>query len=281
MEKIVKASPTKEFFVSMLVRDILLKQAIIELIDNSLDGARKIRKESQFSGLNINVNFDGEKFEIIDNCGGIPIDIAEEYAFRFGRPSNIESVGGETTGIFGIGMKRALFKMGNNIVIKSITKNSDFQVTIDVEKWLSPENKEWDFSFDYYNEDVGHSEDEVGTTIIVTKLYKQIGIELSDPDFEKELIEHVERRVGLDIENGIEITINKKAMHGNNVRMISSDEMSPVKESYVDPSGVKVDIIAGIAPKEGNNKHLPENAGWYLYCNGRLKIGRASCRERV
>lgn len=272
MEKIVKASPTKEFFVSMLVRDILLKQAIIELIDNSLDGARKIRKESQFSGLNINVNFDGEKFEIIDNCGGIPIDIAEEYAFRFGRPSNIESVGGETTGIFGIGMKRALFKMGNNIVIKSITKNSDFQVTIDVEKWLSPENKEWDFSFDYYNEDVGHSEDEVGTTIIVTKLYKQIGIELSDPDFEKELIEHVERRVGLDIENGIEITINKKAIHGNNVRMISSDEMSPVKESYVDPSGVKVDIIAGIAPKEGNNKHLPENAGWYLYCNGRLIV---------
>lgn len=54
-----------------------------------------------------------------------------------------------------------------------------------MEKWLSPENKEWDFSFDYYNEDVGHSEDEVGTTIIVTKLYKQIGIELSDPDFEK------------------------------------------------------------------------------------------------
>ncbi|MFR3608741.1 MAG: ATP-binding protein [Lachnospira eligens] len=252
----LKKTWPKEFFVSMLVRDILLKQAIIELIDNSLDGARKIRKESQFSGLNINVNFDGEKFEIIDNCGGIPIDIAEEYAFRFGRPSNIESVGGETTGIFGIGMKRALFKMGNNIVIKSITKNSDFQVTIDVEKWLSPENKEWDFSFDYYNEDVGHSEDEVGTTIIVTKLYKQIGIELSDPDFEKELIEHVERRVGLDIENGIEITINKKAMHGNNVRMISSDEMSPVKESYVDPSGVKVDIIAGIAPKEGNNKHF-------------------------
>ena len=48
--------------------------------------------------------------------------------------------------------------------------------------------------------------------------------------------------------------------------------MSPVKESYVDPSGVKVDIIAGIAPKEGNNKHLPENAGWYLYCNGRLIV---------
>ena len=48
MEKIVKASPTKEFFVSMLVRDILLKQAIIELIDNSLDGARKYGKNHNF-----------------------------------------------------------------------------------------------------------------------------------------------------------------------------------------------------------------------------------------
>ncbi len=46
MEKKVKASPTKEFFVLMLVRDILLKQAIIELIDNSLDGDRKMRKDS-------------------------------------------------------------------------------------------------------------------------------------------------------------------------------------------------------------------------------------------
>lgn len=272
LKKIVKASPTKEFFVSMLVRDILLKQAIIELIDNSLDGARKIRKDSNFSGLNIKINFDGEKFEIIDNCGGISIDIAEEYAFRFGRPSNIGNVDGETTGIFGIGMKRALFKMGNNIVIKSTTKTSDFQVIIDVEKWLNQENKEWDFSFDEYNEHVKHSEDEVGTTITVTNLYKEISIELSDPDFEKELIEHIERRVGLDIEYGIKISINEKEMRGNNVKMISSDEMSPVKESYVDQTGVKVDIIAGIAPKEENNKHLPENAGWYLYCNGRLIV---------
>ena len=37
--KMIKANPTREFFVNMLVRDILLKQAIIELIDNSIDGA--------------------------------------------------------------------------------------------------------------------------------------------------------------------------------------------------------------------------------------------------
>ena len=58
MDNIVKASPTKEFFVNMLVRDILLKQAIIELIDNSIDGARNIRENNEYSGLKISVMFD-------------------------------------------------------------------------------------------------------------------------------------------------------------------------------------------------------------------------------
>lgn len=44
--KMIKANPTREFFVNMLVRDILLKQAIIELIDNSIDGARTIKKDN-------------------------------------------------------------------------------------------------------------------------------------------------------------------------------------------------------------------------------------------
>ena len=42
----------------MLVRDILLKQAIIELIDNSIDGARNIRENNEYSGLKISVMFD-------------------------------------------------------------------------------------------------------------------------------------------------------------------------------------------------------------------------------
>lgn len=272
MERIVKASPTKEFFVSMLVRDILLKQAVIELIDNSLDGARKARKEGNFEGLKISVDFDEEKFTIQDNCGGIPLAVAEEYAFRFGRPSNVQSANGETTGIFGIGMKRALFKMGDYIVINSKTKTSDFQVTIDVNEWLDPEKNDWDFKFDNYIDNINNSDEEIGTKIVVTQLHREISGELSDSDFEKELIEHVERRVGLDIVNGVEILVNQKRLVGNNVRMISSVEMSPVKETYLDPSGVKVDIIAGIAPKEENNKYQPENAGWYIYCNGRLIV---------
>ena len=34
-----QASPTKQFFVSMLTRDISLADAILDLVDNCLDGA--------------------------------------------------------------------------------------------------------------------------------------------------------------------------------------------------------------------------------------------------
>lgn len=37
----VKAGPTKEFFVSMITRDIQLADAIVELIDNSIDGIKR------------------------------------------------------------------------------------------------------------------------------------------------------------------------------------------------------------------------------------------------
>lgn len=38
-----QASPTKQFFVSMLTRDISLDDAILDLIDNCLDGAMRYR----------------------------------------------------------------------------------------------------------------------------------------------------------------------------------------------------------------------------------------------
>lgn len=162
--KMIKANPTREFFVNMLVRDILLKQAIIELIDNSIDGARTIKKDNDFTGLKIAVDFDGDSFCIRDNCGGIPLDVAQEYAFRFGRPKEKETGNNETTGIFGIGMKRALFKLGDYFEIKSKTVTTSFEVKLDVEQWENEESNNWDFPFSSYQENLCNSLESTGTT---------------------------------------------------------------------------------------------------------------------
>ena len=44
MAKKANGAPTKEFFVGMLTRDIELSDAILDLLDNCLDGV--VRQES-------------------------------------------------------------------------------------------------------------------------------------------------------------------------------------------------------------------------------------------
>lgn len=270
MDKVVKASPTKEFFVNMLVRDILLKQAIIELIDNSIDGARSMREENQYFGLKISVTFDKDKFVIEDNCGGIPVDIAANYAFRFGRPKTVQSGNAATTGIFGIGMKRALFKIGNNFSIHSVTKTTEFRLDLNVKEWLAKDDDDWDFKFSFADENMDNSEENIGTKIEVTDLNPEIAGELSSEEFQKELIEHIQRRVGLDIAYGMMILVNGQRLTGNNILLIDNEEIRPIKEEYQDEE-IFVKILSGIAPREGK-QYPPEKAGWYIYCNGRLVV---------
>ncbi|MGH9433064.1 MAG: hypothetical protein ACRD3T_16150, partial [Terriglobia bacterium] len=47
-QALINASPTKEFFISMLTRDIPLTRAIIDLVDNSVDGARRLRPTGDY-----------------------------------------------------------------------------------------------------------------------------------------------------------------------------------------------------------------------------------------
>lgn len=269
-EKVVQANPTKEFFVNMLVRDILLKQAIIELIDNSIDGAKTIRENGNYEGLWIEVCFDKNKFSIHDNCGGMSLDVAANYAFRFGRAQNREESGKETTGIFGIGMKRALFKIGNRFEIDSTTSTTTFKIDLNVREWVKKDDKNWDFNFSSYKENMSNAIEQIGTKIEVRDINQEVANEFSDINFEKEVIDHVQRRVGLDIVHGLKISVNGKNLVGNNILLIDNDEIKPVKEEYFE-NGVDVKIIAGIAPREGT-RYSPENAGWYIYCNGRLVI---------
>lgn len=270
-QRMIKANPTREFFVNMLVRDILLKQAIIELIDNSIDGARSIKKDNNFNGLEIMVKFDEESFIIQDNCGGIPLDVATEYAFRFGRPKEKRIGNSETTGIFGIGMKRALFKIGNYFEIESSTRTTSFEVKLDVEEWENNESNNWDFPFATYAEKLDNPLENTGTIIRVTRLRREIIADFKSKDFEKELIDHIQRRVGLDIDNGISISVNGKQLVGSHIKLVNGDGIKPVKETYTQ-GNVNVKIIAGIAEKKESGKYEPENAGWYIYCNGRLIV---------
>ena len=115
----IDAEPTKAFFVEMLTKDIGLEQAVLDLVDNSVDGAKALKGDNPllpFEGREIQIMISKEKFEIFDNCGGFDSEAARTYAFRFGRPQGGQNRTPHSIGQFGVGMKRSLFKFGNRFV---------------------------------------------------------------------------------------------------------------------------------------------------------------------
>src|SRR5450759_1395744 len=108
----VAARPTKRFFVSMLTRDIELKDAILDLLDNCVDGIHRhiteLEGEKPYETYWAKITASPDSFKIEDNCGGIPLEIALKKAFMLGRPEDHDSHSDlHTVGMYGIGMKRA------------------------------------------------------------------------------------------------------------------------------------------------------------------------------
>src|SRR5438128_3375104 len=94
--KSVPSHPAKSFFVSMLTRDIDLQDAILDLLDNCVDGAIRTRTKEMahkdsLEGFWAKIKLSENKFVIEDNCGGIPWDLAKNYAFCMGPSTKVHS----------------------------------------------------------------------------------------------------------------------------------------------------------------------------------------------
>lgn len=143
----VAADPAKGFFVSMLIKDITLRDAIGDLVDNAVDAIKARAKGStDLKGYEIEIKLGKSYFSITDNGFGMEAKVARETAFNFGKSDKHQLIS-NSIGQFGIGMKRAFFKLGNYIKVKSVAENSSFELTIDVPEWLK-KPKEWKFEFD-------------------------------------------------------------------------------------------------------------------------------------
>ena len=83
----VDATSVKSFFIEMLTRDIDLVDAILDLLDNCVDGILRQKGKSSgktpYKGFKAEIKFDENSFSISDNCGGIPWEL-HGYAFRMG-----------------------------------------------------------------------------------------------------------------------------------------------------------------------------------------------------
>lgn len=260
---IINAHPTKELFISMLVRDLTLRDAIGDLVDNSIDGARSLGLDT-FNSLKIAITANENEFIIEDNCGGIPIEIARNYAFKFGRDKDTPT-SNNSIGQFGIGMKRALFKIGKQFKITSVSKNSKFNLEVDVNTWQNEQN--WEFKFSSFEEDLPDIPlTDRGTKIVVSSLNNDTKIQFGTENFIKSLVDEIEIENLYNLFKGMKIIINGFLLVAKKLEIYSSDDIKPALWRHTFEDQTKVEIICGISEPS------LEDGGWYIFCNGRLVV---------
>ncbi|MGO4717888.1 ATP-binding protein [Stenotrophomonas sp. 2MCAF14_2] len=267
-EHYADAEPTKKLFIDTLVRDVDLISAIVDLVDNSVDGARRIRPNGDFRGLAIEMTIDGSQFLLRDNCGGIPLDIAKNYAFRFGRLTNQAPTVAHSVGHFGVGMKRTLFKIAKKFTITSQTDIDEFGLGVDVLAW--EDDKEWSFPLSNVFVHSAPLSRVTGTVILVDSLREDVAQEFALGKFRGELRERIRLAHTAAISAGLIISFNGEILSTvDSLTIKSSTEISPhVRRGTYKLSGGTVDYtcISGISDRDS------ENAGWYVFCNGRLLL---------
>jgi hypothetical protein len=93
-----------------------------------------------------------------------------------GRPQNVPSEGLPTVGVYGIGMKRAIFKLGRECVVSSGASDASFEVHIDKD-WFADENN-WELPLRVPTQSLA----EKGTKIEITDLMPEVKAKFSPED---------------------------------------------------------------------------------------------------
>lgn len=290
LPKIVNASPTKSFFVEMLTRDIELQDAILDLLDNCIDGIQRTIKDKHpsnnpYEKFWAKLTFSSESFKIEDNCGGIPIDVAQGYAFRMGRPNNNVDHDLYTIGTYGIGMKRSIFKMGRSSEVISKTEEDSFKVTIHPD-WLT-DDINWNLPFESIEPTLKGN----GTSIKITDLHPSIITAFSSPEsiLHNSLVSKISHYYSYIIHKGFTVSINEVKVTPEPLKLLWDGADQIGQPNIIAPylyetekDGVEIKLAIGfyrptaseeeVNDEMAGNRRSSETAGWTIVCNDRVVL---------
>lgn len=282
----VRTLPTKEVSVLSLIRDVSVEACINDLIDNAIDAAREILLKQRpqdidenglpisYTGFWIKLSVGDTGVQITDNCGGMSSAKVSESVLAFGEQSQKSFA----IGLYGVGLNRAVFKIGEQVKIKTTTENETTNIDFSVPEYLK--SSDWDLEGT-----VSSPDGEPGTEISLTKptyeSRKVIGRDSAIKGMEKDISEIY----STFIKKGFEIEFNGSPIQPHFVE-IRDDSPFPVMEETLpeDEEGVRIHIVAGqhIDHKfsaepdytPGNNDDLTSDYGWNIICNDRPVVRR-------
>lgn len=252
----VDATPNKRIFLS-IISDYDLKQAVCELIDNTLDNWTKNGRKHKLA-INISLDLDQQTICVEDNSGGIAKD---ELKFVVGPGQTGNSAEDPVIGIFGVGTKRAVVALAQEIKITTRhKKEKTYMVEFD-DVWLNDD--EWELPY-YQVDNIA----EASTKIFLQRLRNKI----TDKHL-KYLGLHLSATYAHFLSGGqIELLLNSKPVKAMTFEKWAFPPKYPPREyrgEISDRKGNKIVacIRAGLStessPAEGEY-------GVYFYCNDRL-----------
>lgn len=260
----VDASPTKNFFVEMITKDVDLDAAIRDLVDNSMDGAIRLRGTESFDDIAVRITYDVHNFVITDNCGGIPDGEVYEHAFRFGRPPGAEPVP-HSVGSYGVGLKRSLFKIGSEFTVESATDTFAFRITVVVSEWLADPDPQWHFPIERLAPgDLDFDGSSVGTRVRIRDPYGPVARSFQSDHFTNALRSSIERVHQDALERGADIEVQGYALSFYEPQLLHSTRISPAVRTLTLDEDLSLKLVVGVGDSD------PRRAGWYVYGNGRL-----------
>jgi hypothetical protein len=270
------ASPEKRLFISLITRDISLAEAFLDIIDNSINAAlepmaSELKSADDYQRLlanpkvkprvQIHLTVRKDKIVVRDTAPGITAEVAASHVFKFGRAEAGENKR-DRLSVYGIGLKRAMFKCGNNIQIRSDHQRGGFDLSLDVSKWERERREPW--TFDITSR--APVRKDTGTEITITSLYPEVAQRISDGLFIAQLREAIARTYTFFIDRMVEISVNDAKVTSESFEIGDNYTSHKLKRG-----GVTCNITAGIAAAKGE-VFRDKAAGWYVFCNGRTVL---------
>lgn len=273
-------SPTKEVVVESLTRDATTEACLFDLVDNAIDSSREAleRRSPQkpgsvdlpqsYEGFLIKVTVSADGVTVEDNAGGISVSDLETSVLRFGqragRPHGI--------GFYGVGLNRALFKLGRVVKIETDDGKNKSVLEFDVRDYLTQQG--WRRSFD-----AEKPTSKTGTKISLTDPAAEISHDLADSDWQEDVRKHLGQKYHRFLRKGLKITFQQEKVAPLYIPLRATSPFPKLKKSYKSGEDVWIHIEAGehrdhrfpaeMGKRQSNPQELTRDYGWSIICNDR------------
>lgn len=262
--------PTKEYLINGITKDVSIEECIFDLIDNSIDAYSQNNNNliSNYKNYTIEITIKDNFFSIKDCGKGIERALLTSDTLRFGSQTEHNRT---SIGFYGIGLNRAIFKLGKNIEIITETKKERSLIKLNVLEFIQ-DNNNWQLPVLEIN-----PIKKIGTLIEIKNISDDINDNFKNDEWVRLFTNQISQRYCEFLNRNLIIKINSKEVPIFDISIRESSGFKRLNKELL-INGVKVIIELG-----QNNNHFftyeknydkEKNAtikdcGWFVFCNNR------------